>query len=75
MASACKTSVSEWTGDHLAAQAVKNLPAVHKARVHPWVGKAPGGGKGNPRQHPCLENPWTEGPGCSSAWGHRGGHN
>ena len=63
MASVCKTSVSELA------------QAVHEARVHAWVGKAPGGGMGNPRQHPCLENPWTEGPGCSSAWGHRGGHN
>ena len=27
------------------------------------MGRSPGGGHGNPLQHSCLENPWTEEPG------------
>ena len=26
-------------------------------------GRSPGGGHGNLRQYPCMENPWTEEPG------------
>ena len=29
----------------------------------PGVGRAPGGGLGNPLQHPCWRIPWTEEPG------------
>ena len=25
--------------------------------LHPWVGKIPGGGLGNPSQYSCVENP------------------
>ena len=28
-----------------------------RCRLHPWVGKIPGGGNGNPLQGPGLENP------------------
>ena len=28
---------------------------------HPWVGKIPGGGHGNPLQYSCLENPTDRG--------------
>ena len=33
-------------------------PAYHRRRhrFHPWVGKIPGGGNGNPLKYPCLEN-------------------
>ena len=44
--------------------AVQNWSA--KARderrgFHPWVGKTPGGGHGNPLQNSCLENPMDRG--------------
>ena len=29
----------------------------------PGSGRSPGEGNGNPPQHSCLENPWTEEPG------------
>ena len=40
---------------------VKNLPANagYKGLI-PELGKFPGEGNGNPLQHSCLENPWTE---------------
>ena len=31
--------------------------------MHPWVGRLPGEGDGNPLQYSCLENSWTEEPG------------
>ena len=42
-------------------------PACPRRRLkrcgfHPWVGKIPGGGHGNPLQHSCLENPMGRGP-------------
>ena len=38
----------------------------------PGLGRSPGGGHGNPLQHPCLENPWTEEPGgLQSVGSHR----
>ena len=43
---------------------VKNLPANaggKKTHVHPWVGKIPWGGHGNPFQYSCLENPMVRG--------------
>ena len=30
-------------------------------QVHPWVGKIPGGGHGNPLRYSCLENPMDGG--------------
>ena len=30
-------------------------------RFHPWVGKIPGGGHGNPLQYSCLDNPMDRG--------------
>ena len=41
------------------AQLVKNLSASagdRRLRFHPWVGKIPGEGNGNPLQYSCLEN-------------------
>ena len=43
------------------ALVVKNLPAnageVRDAGLIPGSGRSPGGGKGNPLQYSCLENP------------------
>ena len=40
---------------------VKNSPAnagdVKEVGSVPGLGRSPGGGDGNPLQHPCLENP------------------
>ena len=42
----------------LAAQMVKNLPAMQETRVQSLGWKdSPGGGHGNPLQYSCLENP------------------
>ena len=30
-------------------------------RFDPWVGRAPGGGKGNPPQYSCQDNPMAKG--------------
>ena len=48
-------------GASLVAQTVKNLPACRRSRFNPRVGKAPGGGLGNPPQYSCLENPTDRG--------------
>ena len=43
------------------ALVVKNSPAnagdVKEVGSVPGLGRSPGGGDGNPLQHPCLENP------------------
>ena len=43
------------------APVVKNLPAkagdLRDVGLTPGLGRAPGGGHGNPLQYPCLENP------------------
>ena len=43
------------------ARVVKNLPAnaeeVRDMSLTPGLGRAPGGGNGNPLQYPFLENP------------------
>ena len=36
---------------------------------HPWVGKFPGAGNGNPLQYSCLENPMDGGAWCP--WGRK----
>jgi len=44
--------------------AEKNLSAMQAPQetwADPWVGKIPGGGKGNPLQHCCWENPMDRG--------------
>ena len=47
---------------------VKNPPAdvkdMRDTGLIPGLGRSPGGGHGNPRQYPCLENPMDRG-----AWG------
>ena len=44
------------------ALVVKNPPAsAGEMRVDPWVGRSPGGGRGNPLQLSCLENPMDRG--------------
>ena len=44
---------------------VKNLPAnagdIRDAGLTPGLGKSPGGGRGNPLQYSCLENPMDRG--------------
>ena len=37
-------------GTSLVVQLVKNIPAVQKMWLNPWVRKCPGGGNGNPLQ-------------------------
>ena len=47
------------------ALVVKNLPAIAEELRDtgsiPGVGRSPGGGKGNPLQYSCLENPMDRG--------------
>ena len=47
------------------ALVVKNQPAnagdVREVGSIPGLGRSPGGGHGNPRQYPCLENPMDRG--------------
>ena len=44
--------------------AIKNLLAVQEMRVRSLGREDPlGGGRGNPLQYSCLENPWIEEPG------------
>ena len=44
---------------------VKNLPVnagdIRDAGVMPGLGKSPGGGRGNPLQYSCLQNPMDRG--------------
>ena len=44
---------------------IKNLPAnavdTRDSGSIPGLGRSPGGGKGNPIQYPCLENPMDTG--------------
>ena len=46
-------------------QEVKNPPAnagdIKDAVSTPGLGRFPGGGRGNPLQYPCLENPMDRG--------------
>ena len=48
----------------------------HKRQVFgPWAQKILGGGRGNPLQYSCLENPMTEEPGRLQSMGlQRVGH-
>ena len=45
---------------------VKNPPAnagdIRDTGLIPGSGRSHGGGNGNPVQHSCLKNPWTEEP-------------
>ena len=48
----------------LVAHQVKNLPAVQETGdvgSIPGSGRSPGGGRGNPLQYSCLENPKDRG--------------
>ena len=49
---------------------VKN-PCASERDVHsiPGSGRSPGGGNGNPLQHPCLENPMDRGAWWATALG------
>ena len=54
----------------MAAQLVKNLPAMQETRGSiPGLGRSPGEGNGNPLQSSCLENPMDSG--AYSLWGHK----
>ena len=49
-------------GSSQVAQKVKNPPAMRETWVRslgsiPGLGRSPGGGRGNPLQYSCLENP------------------
>ena len=50
-------------GASLMAQTVKNLSAVGKTGLDPWVGKIPWQGNGYPLQYSCLENSMDRGAG------------
>ena len=56
---------------------IKNLPAnVGDSRDGgsiPGLGRSPGGGKGNPLQYLCLENPMDRGAWCKSMGSERVG--
>ena len=58
---------------------VRNPPAkaedLRDVRSIPGLGRAPGGGQGNPLQHSCLENPMDREPGGLQSTGlQRAGH-
>ena len=36
---------------------IKNLPQSRRPGFHPWWGRSPGEGNGNPLQYSFLENP------------------
>ena len=42
-----------------------------KHGFHPWVGKIPGGGHGNPLQYSCLRITWTEEASGYGPWGYK----
>ena len=52
---------------------VKTLPAnagdTRDAGLIPVLGRSPGGGKGNPLQYFCLENPMDRGSWCAIVHG------
>ena len=48
-------------GVSLMTQTVKNLLAVGKTGLDPWVGKIPRQGNGYPLQYSCLENSMDRG--------------
>ena len=51
---------------------VKNLPAnardIRDMNSIPGLGRAPGGGHGNPLQYSCLENPMDRIHGVMRSW-------
>ena len=54
---------------------VKNcllMQETERDGFHPWVGKIPREGNGNPLQYSCLEIQWTEELVGYSAQGHKG---
>ena len=60
------------------ALVVKNLPAdTRDTGDRGWIpgsGRSSGGGKGNPQQYSCLENPMDRGAWQATVHGHRAGH-
>ena len=71
------------TGVFLAAQSVKNLPAMKETicsagdlASFPGSGRSPGEGNGHPLQYSCLENPMDRGDWQATVHGvARVGHN
>ena len=51
---------------------VKNLFVVWRPGFNPWLGRAPGGGHGDPLQYSCLENSHGQRSLVGySPWGHK----
>ena len=70
-----KNIVKQYFRASLIAKLVKNLPAVQETRVPSLGQKILGGGRGNPLQYSCLENPmdrsaWRAAVRRVSPWGH-----
>ena len=62
------------------ALVVRDLPAnaedIRDTGLIPGLGKSPGGGRGNPLQYSCLENPMNRGAWLQShgvMWSHKWG--
>ena len=53
----------------LAAQTVKNPPAMGRPGFDPRLGRSPEGGHGNPLQYSCLENPMDRGAWWATDYG------
>ena len=45
----------------IGSQRVANAGDIRDVGSIPGLGRSPGGGKGNPLQYPCLENPMDRG--------------
>ena len=56
----------------LAAQLVKNLPAMWESWIGTGLGRSPGGGHDNPLQYSCMKNPHGQRSLMSyRSWGHK----
>ena len=66
----------EFLGGSASIEAACNTGDTGNVGSIPGSRRSPGEGNGNPPQYCCLENPWTEGLGGYSPWGHKKvGHN
>ena len=71
-------SLNELFGQPHGGSVVKNPPAkagdIRDAGLIPGSGRSPGGGKGNPLQYSCLENPMERGTWRAAEHGVHGVH-